>query len=478
MEKIEEENKIKKFTIENILCVFIILCPILDIVSFLFRNAFDTSISPSTFIRPIIPAIVIIYLFIKEDKKFKRNVFIIGIIYLIYGIIHLYVFNSLRTESSYGNLIHEAQYLINYSYMILNLFIYIYIFKDRDTKKLRNSVIISILIYIISIFISILTNTSSPTYIEGIGKKGWFESGNSIGTILILSLYIYIPLIKDRKYKKIVIPLVILLGIFLTMFLGTRVGLYGFILVLASYVFVEIIYKIITKAKINKKVIAICIFGICAVMLVVITIGSTTLQRRQHLKNIEGNIVDENIHGQAHVTGSILEIKNNIDEGNIPNEYMTPEQQKSILELYDICNKFDVKNNDQRMQQLIYNASLVKNQKNPLAIIFGNGYLNNFRELVMEMEIPAFLFNFGIIGFILYFIPFLAIFIYALYIGIKNIKKIDDEYLTLFIGAGFVFAISFFAGYTFFNSSTMMIIIVINTMLINKIQLLKKEENK
>ena len=478
MEKIEEENKIKKFTIENILCVFIILCPILDIVSFLFRNVFDTSISPSTFIRPIIPAIVIIYLFIKEDKKFKRNVFIIGIIYLIYGIIHLYVFNSLRTESSYGNLIHEAQYLINYSYMILNLFIYIYIFKDRDTKKLRNSVIISILIYIISIFISILTNTSSPTYIEGIGKKGWFESGNSIGTILILSLYIYIPLIKDRKYKKIVIPLVILLGIFLTMFLGTRVGLYGFILVLASYVFVEIIYKIITKAKINKKVIAICIFGICAVMLVVITIGSTTLQRRQHLKNIEGNIVDENIHGQAHVTGSILEIKNNIDEGNIPNEYMTPEQQKSILELYDICNKFDVKNNDQRMQQLIYNASLVKNQKNPLAIIFGNGYLNNFRELVMEMEIPAFLFNFGIIGFILYFIPFLVIFIYALYIGIKNIKKIDDEYLTLFIGAGFVFAISFFAGYTFFNSSTMMIIIVINTMLINKIQLLKKEENK
>ena len=144
------------------------------------------------------------------------------------------------------------------------------------------------------------------------------------------------------------------------MFLGTRVGLYGFILVLVSYVFVEIIYKIITKAKINKKVIAICIFGICAVMLVVITIGSTTLQRRQHLRNIEGNIVDENIHGQAHVTGSILEIKNNIDKGNVPTEYMMLEQQKSILELYDICNKFDVKNNDQRMQQLIYNIVLLK----------------------------------------------------------------------------------------------------------------------
>lgn len=478
MKKIKAENKIKKLTIENILCVFIILCPILDIVSFLFRNTYNMSISPSTFIRPIIPAIVIIYIFLKENKKIKLNIFILGLVYLIYGIVHLYVFTTLRTQSSYGDLLHETQYLINYSYMILNLFIYIYIFKDKDMGRLRNSVIISISIYIISIFVSILTNTSSSTYIEGIGKKGWFESGNSIGTILILSLFIYIPLIKDRKYRKIVIPLIFLLGIFLTVFLGTRLGLYGFILVLISYIFVEIIYKIITKAKINKKVIAICIFGICAVILVVITIGSTTLQRRQHLKNIEGNIVDENMHEQAHVTGSILEIKNNIDKGNISNEYMRPEQQRSILELYDICNKFEIKNNDQRMQQLIYNASLVKNQKNPLAIIFGNGYLNNFRELVLEMEIPAFLFNFGIIGFILYFIPFLAIFIYALYIGIKNIKKIDDEYLMLFIGAGFVFAISFFAGYTFFNSSTIMIIIVINTTLINKIQTLKKEENK
>lgn len=211
MKKIEEKVKTKKFTIENILCAFIILCPILDIVSFLFRNAFNTNISPSTFIRPIIPAMVIIYLFFKENKKFKRNVFIIGIIYLIYGIIHLYVFNSLRTQSSYGNLTHEAQYLINYSYMILNLFIYIYVFKDRNTKKLRNSVIISISIYIISIFISILTNTSSSTYIEGIGKKGWFESGNSIGTILILSLFIYMPLIRNKKYRKIIIPLIILL---------------------------------------------------------------------------------------------------------------------------------------------------------------------------------------------------------------------------------------------------------------------------
>ena len=465
----------RKIEVEDFLCLLVIICPILDIVSFIFRNTFETSISPSTVLRPIIPVCVMIYLFFKNDKKFKIYTVGVGIIYLLYGLIHLYLFDKLQTGSSYSNVVHEAQYIVNYSFMILNLFVFIYVFKDRDSTKLKNSVIISMYIYIISIFISILTNTSSSTYIEGIGKKGWFESGNSIGTILILSLFIYMTLLSIKRYRKIIIPLIILLGIFLTMFLGTRVGLYGFILVLILYMIVEIIYKLIAKAKINKKVIAICIFGVCAVILVVIAVGSTTLQRRKHLESIEGNIIDENINAEAHVTGSILEIRNKIIEGTLEEGYMSDAEKKSILELYDICNSMQITNNEQRIQQLIYNAMLVKNQKNPVAIIFGNGYLNNFRELVMEMEIPAFLFNFGLIGFTLYFVPFLLIFIYGLYIGIKNIKKIDQEYMMLILGAGFVFAISFFAGYTFFNSSSMIIIVVINTLLVNKIINLKKE---
>ena len=126
------------------------------------------------------------------------------------------------------------------------------------------------------------------------------------------------------------------------------------------------------------------------------------------------------------------------------------------------------------MQQLIYNVLLVKKKKSMSGILFGNGYMNNFRELVLEMEIPAFLLNFGVIGFMLFFTPFLTIFIYSVYIGFKNIKKIDKEYMMLCLGGGFVFALSFFAGYTFFNSSTMMVIITIYTLLINKILNLKR----
>ena len=469
MEKIKREINLKNLTVENILCLFIIMCPILDMLSFIFRNTFNTSISPSTIIRPIIPIAVIIYLFFKNNKKFKLWTIGIGLVYLIYGVIHLVVFRTAVTGSSYSGVTHEAQYIINYTFMILNLFLYVYTFKDnKNAEKLSKSVLIASAIYIVSIFISILTKTSSSTYIEGMGYKGWFESGNSIGSILILSLFIILKYITDKKYKIFAIIIISLEAIFLTILLGTRVGLLGFIIAIVAYVFSEIVSSLLKKKKINKRTIALGIAIICGILLVIITVGSTTIQRRKHLQDIEKNIIDNN--QESHITGSLLEIKEKIEAGTLEEGYMDEPQKKSIMELYNVANKLQIKNNDQRMQQLIYNTVLVKNQKNPIYILFGNGYVANFRELVMEMEVPSLLYNFGIVGFILYLIPFIAISLYGIYFSVKNITKIDSEYIMLTLGCLFVFALSFFAGYVFFNSSNMMTIVVLNTLLINKIE--------
>lgn len=153
---------------------------------------------------------------------------------------------------------------------------------------------------------------------------------------------------------------------------------------------------------------------------------------------------------------------------------MSEASKQSILDLYQFANKYKVTNNDMRTQQLIYNLYLVKNQKSPLLILFGNGYMANYRELVLEMEIPALLFNFGIFGFILYFMPLAIISCYSIYWGIKNRNKLDAEFVMLLMGELFSFALAFLSGYTFFNSSTMMIIIVINVLLINKIRQIKE----
>ncbi len=455
-----------KINIENLLCAFIIICPILDILSFAFRNSFNFKFSPSTFLRPIIPIIAIIYLFIKKDKKFKKTFLGVTAIYIIYGIIHIFLFSKQKTGISYSNELHEIQYLINYTFMVLNLFLYIYIFKNENINKLKKSVLISVVIYIVSIYISIITKTSSSTYIEGIGFKGWFESGNSISAILLLSMFIYLPYLKEKKYLKVVITTLILVGIYLCIFIGTRAGLYGFILITILFFTIETVVNTIKSKKINKKNLLIVLLITALIFSVLIVFGSTTTKRRNYLKEIESNIKDETNMQNSHITGSLLEIKEKIENNEIENNYMSEEQQKSVMDLYKIANKFNVKNNDQRTQQLIYNIMLVKNQKNPILILFGNGYMANFRELVFEMEVLAILINFGIIGFILYLGGYIAILIYAIYKGIKNYNKISGEYIFLIFGALFSFAMSLFSGYTFFNSSSMMIIIAIYTCLL------------
>lgn len=456
----------KKINVERILCVFIIICPILDIISFLYRNNFETNFSPSTVLRPIISIIVLIYLFFKENKKFKIFIILAGLLYGIYGITHLYLFNEIRTGSSYSNVIHEAQYIINYSFMVLNLFLYIYVFKDERIEKLKKSILISITIYIVSIFIAILTNTSSYTYVEEkMGYKGWFESGNSISSILILSMFICIGYVKNKKYRKIAIPVFILIGIYTTILIGTRVGLFGFILALLACAIVEIIDGLLRNKKTNKKFVFGGIISIIAIVLIISITGSTTIQRRKHLKEIEKDIFDISKNEKSHITGDLLKIKEEIDNNTLKEGYMDEAQKQSIIDLYQIANRLEIKNNDQRMQQLIYNVQLVKNQSNAILIMFGNGYMANYRELVMEMEVPAILFNFGIFGFLLYLGPFIYILIYAVYVGIKHWKNLNGDFILAFLGCGMAFALSTLSGYTFFNSSTMMIIIVLHTIL-------------
>lgn len=458
----------KKITLENILCLFIIICPILDMASFLFRNYFSTSISPSTIIRPIIPIVLIIYIFFKD--KIKIKLIVVAVIYGIYALIHIYLFNVLKTEISYGTITHELQYIINYSFMILNLFLYVYVFykKETSTKKIKKSVLISMCIYIISIYLSIFTNTASSTYVEEIGIKGWFESGNSISAILILAMFILYTMVKDTKYNKIAIAVILFTGVYLMTMIGTRVGLYGFIVVTAVYMCSEIVIGIKNKIHLNKKVIIISTC-IATILLGLISIkGSNTLKRRKFLQNEQTDLIDVSTGQPAHVTLDIVDLKEKIKQGNMPHEVMAQPDQKAIIELYDYANEHGIAGTDRRTQQLVYNYYKLLNQKDIKTVLFGNGYLSNYAELTLEMEIPAFLLNYGVCGFVLFFIPFLIIALYSTYIGMKNIKQIDAEYLTLLAGAYFTFVISFLTGCTFFNSSTTIIIITIDTLLLNK----------
>lgn len=383
----------------------------------------------------------------------------------------------MKKQCSFGTVIHEAQYIVNYSFMIMNLYIFKFVFNEKNNYKLRYSIIISLSIYIISIYISIITRTSSPTYIEGIGYKGWFESGNSISAILLLSLFIimsFIMKIDNKKVRSYTFIIIILVGIYLMTLIGTRVGLIGFILVDLCFIIAQIFEKMISKEKINKKNILIFLSVLILLIIIVGLAGSITVQRRKHLQNMESTIIDESTGEVSNLTGDLTNYRNLIVNNELEENFMTEQQKQSILDLYDIAKKYNLSNTNTRIQQLIYNCMLVKNQKSIIMIIFGNGYLINTNELVWEMEFPAILLNFGILGFILYMIPFIIILIQALITFVKKIKYVDAEFIMLLLAVTLSFVLSTLSGYTFFNSSSMIIIIIANILLKDKIKEVKR----
>ena len=476
-------NKIfNKFKIENLLCFFIIICPILDVASFIFRNYFNTSLSISTILRPLIPIVAITYLFFKD--KIKLPLIIGGVTYTLYGIIHLYIFTFLQTESSYGSLLREFQYIVNYTFMIMNLFIYLYVFafknecKEEKIKKLKLSILISFTLYIALMYIAILVGKSSYTYTEDkMGLKGWFESGNSVGAILLIMLFVILPMItKNNKFRLWVTIDIILAIIYLTILLGTRVGLFGSILVIGIFFIIKAINSLKNKNKINKKVVGTSMGLFFIIAILIISFGSNTISRRKLLLERENDIYDTSIAESSHVTGDILNLVQKIKNNEIEESYMSKPVQAAILNLYEFNNMHKVPYTNMRLTQLVYNISLIKEQKNILLILFGNGYMTHYYELIFEMEVPAFLFNFGIYGFILFFIPFLLIAGYGFISILRYIKTIKVEQIMPILALCFGITLSFLAGYTFFNQSAATIIIVMCVFTIYEIINMKGEK--
>ena len=408
----------------------------------------------------IIPIVLMLYIF-SRDRSVRKPLIISGIVFLLYGVVHLLIFKKLLTGISYGNIFTEGLYLFNYTYMIYILFIIMYLSKRELLPHLKKALFIMLFNYLLLIYVSIITKTSLPTYVEGTGYRSWFVSGNTLCTALLLLLSIHIT---DFFKKKKIISLVVfvLLGIYLVFLVGTRTGLFGFVLVLGFYLLLKLYLAMKHKIQFNRNRVFIILGIVVAMSLVLVFFGSKTLERRREMQAMVDDIVDINKNNEiAHVSGDTTRIVYNIRHDLVEDGYLSEAQKQAYLDMYEACNKLKLDSNNYRVQQLIYHYYLIKDQHNIMYILFGNGHLNQYGEMILEMELPFILFNFGILGFLLYVFPLL----YLLYKGIKYMfghKKflMDNYYMELF-GLLFAFGLSCVAGYVLYSSTCVLIMICI-----------------
>ena len=165
----------------------------------------------------------------------------------------------------------------------------------------------------------------------------------------------------------------------------------------------------------------IVLFGI------VFLVGSNSFERKKKLEEMNNSLIDPYTGKVSHVTGDVLKLIIDIRNGRIEDGFMTTAQQRTLLELYDYANKNELGMTERRRMQIAYHLMLVRNQRDPIYVLFGNGYLINQSEMTLEMEIPAIIINFGLIGFVLYLLPFFVISFWSIKVFFKKLKKIDVE---------------------------------------------------
>jgi len=397
-------NKTKLFYL------FLLLQPFLDLITSLMTRFLNFPITIGVIIRGIFLVLIVIYTLLKtkKDKKlsgYLLSVFIFGCLYFLTKI------ELLKIE----NLITELIYLFKYFYFPI---VVVCLLKSYNKLQLDKNIINKIFIfdaaiYAVLIILPVITNTSFSSYgYYGKGSVGWFYAANEIGAILsILFPFIYIKLHEEKIGPFFVLNIILSLSM---MIIGTKVC---YLAMIFTQIFF-LIYFILTKR--NRKIIITS-----ALVIVISLIAIPTLPVSENVQtSIDNNITTE------------------IEQSNDTNLYskviniILSSRQIYLSDTYEISKKSPVQDK-----------------------LFGIGFSNrnniNDEKItkLIEIDFLDILFHYGLIGFIVYFLPFLYIIIKSFIKIIKkkqytNFYKLIYMYLTLLL-----ISISSVAGHVFGSPS-------------------------
>lgn len=471
----------------RIIFIYVFLQPLFDILSTLAN--LDYIINISTYLKPLFVFGLCTYLLFKNPHKKRWLVY--SIVFALYTVIHLLIIHNLVIFDNI--LLHEFRFMTNIAYMIALFIIFDTIYsysknKDHLLNSLKNYLLYTFVLYTSLYLIAVITNTSFLTYsfsdASKPGFRGWYFSGQIFGHALSVSFPVILYTIlkpKRSTFQKIIF---IILFIFTASLIGTKVPYYIVLAVLVFYLIICIVIKLFNK-EFNGylKNFIIVIFTI---IIMIFTYPYTPVYHNNKINKSITN-VDSSEYNLDDISGnsSISEldkIKVEYYDKNLTeiSKYINwNEQASSALKKAMLSKKIHPSEN--RKKQFIYNKNmfLLSSLKYKM---FGTGYLNRSLSILsIEGDFFMALFNFGIIGFLLFLGIPIFYFIKSLIHILKNIKHNDLEIYMLFMGLGIFFSISIVVGCTYIYTNFSIFLVIIITMLRLKMEKSKNnnvENNK
>jgi len=406
----------KKY-IPKILFIYIFLQPFLDIFAGISNIIGIPNIIGITFrLSFLILSSIYLFFMSKTRKKENKIYIVLLLIYLTTFLIHTVIKKDISV------FIYEAQNTFNTFYFPI-IFVSIYqMVEDYNIKFKAKHLFILFIIYVSFVFFPTILNIGLDSYaISKTGSTGWFNSANSISSILSLLLPFTIIYFKNNKVNPITIIITSLVSIYVIFAIGTKVPILCSLIIIGLNILYYLIY--LYKSKKVKQIITI----LC-ILMITIGISLVYIPKTSFYKNIK-------IH----------------------------------MDYLEISSPFEVFSDPYLLDHFIFSQRLTflerthSNYINEdiLTKVIGMGYIENYATDQMnmktvEMDYYDVFYRHGIIGCILFFSP-------ILYYLKKKHNEIKNKFtkLNIITPIIIIFVLAFFSGHIFVAPATSIIVTLI-----------------
>ncbi|ETT71368.1 O-antigen ligase family protein [Bacillus mycoides] len=424
---------------EHFLLFFIILQPVLDLLTSLSIVLLKSNATVGILVRFLIMAVGGIYILIqakeKENRKFLIYLILLAVVLGIGFINNKLVKNPIVLSE-------EVKFVAKALYIYIMLGSYILALKSLKKKvnisdKVRNSIVYSTLIINAIMVISISTSTDFGSYQwMKVGSRGWFYAGNELGSILaiIFPIVVLYSIQKTKSVKHVLYWIPSLLMIYSLIQVGTKVGMGSIGATLAAAIGIIVLQLLFDRRNPNKR--SLVLNGLIAIFLLAGVVGTFKMTPLAQNMGIHNNYLSEqNVAQQGQKE---REIKEKIKKEEKQHKVEKPEEKAKVEA--EVKKELEKEQKKENQENLIFSGRQVYEERHkqffkeaPMSQkLFGMGYAGNFKyneqkepdPKLIEMDFHDWFYDFGIIGFALMMIPFIYYGVRILLAFVTRFKEI------------------------------------------------------
>lgn len=437
----------------NVLEIVLIFGPIIDILTSVIQRSFSIDLSIGLIVRGLLLAFLTLYtLFISKYKNKKTSIIYlvcVGVYFVIF-IVNTYI------NKGIDNLFFEVKELIKAFYFPICIVTILNYIETKNYSISPKLIFFIIMEYITLLFIPAVFNIGFESYAQDkIGTIGWYFSGNEISAIFAI-LFVFVIFSYNFIKNKALYIGVVLYSLFTIMQIGTKIPAIAAVVVILAFIIAKFVQVIVNKNKIDKKL----VLSSCSMIVIFAIVFATSPILKNH--DIYKNYLISTREEAVLVSTEPTQEKN-IEMANTQEQtkenIQVQEPIEETIELQENTNKEETALTSEELATIIHSGRMETQSKinekfkdtSIIDKIIGMGKLDtkDNSQNLCEIDYLDIFYNFGILGFLLYFAPIIFVIISILKrFSLKEIL-LNDNMLSFGISLVISFLLCAIAGHTF-----------------------------